>query len=111
MRPAALAQAHIDDWYVSHGTHQREGVRAFLVWAAGHGHIPRHLDIPRQQPYCGQAITQQRRLDLLRCFATSTGIPVKTRAAACLMLLYAQPLSRILRLSAGDLSRDDAGQT
>ena len=27
------------------------------------------------------------------------------------MLLYAQPLSRILRLSAGDLSRDDAGQT
>jgi hypothetical protein len=27
------------------------------------------------------------------------------------MLLYAQPLSRILRMSAGDLSLDDAGQT
>jgi hypothetical protein len=33
------------------------------------GHIPRHLDIPSQQPYTGQVITQQRRLDLLRRFA------------------------------------------
>ena len=40
-----------------------------------------------------------------------TAIPIRTRAAACLMLLYAQPLSRILRLSAADLSRDDDGQT
>jgi hypothetical protein len=111
VRPSALTQAHIDAYYASHGTHQREGVRAFLVWAAGHGHIPRHLDIPRQQPYAGQVITQQRRLDLLRRFATDTAIPVRPRAAACLMLLYAQPLSRILRLSAADLSRDDDGQT
>ena len=111
VRPSALTQAHIDAYYASHGTHQREGVRAFLVWAAGHGHIPRHLDIPRQQPYAGQVITQQRRLDLLRRFATDTAIPVRPRAAACLMLLYAQPLSRILRLSAADLSLDDDGQT
>ncbi len=111
VRPSALTQAHIDAYYASHGAHQREGVRAFLVWAAAHGHIPRHLDIPRQQPYAGQAITQQRRLDLLRRFATDTAIPVRPRAAACLMLLYAQPLSRILRLSAADLTRDEAGQT
>jgi hypothetical protein len=95
----------------SGASHQREGVRAFLVWAAGHGHIPGHLDSPRQQPYTGQVITQQRRLDLLRRFATDEAIPIRTRAAACLMLLYAQPLSRILRLSAADLSRDDDGQT
>ena len=77
VRPSALTQAHIDAYYTSHGTHQREGVRAFLVWAAGHGHIPRHLDIPRQQPYAGQVISQQRRLDLLRRFATDTAIPVR----------------------------------
>ena len=111
VRPSGLTQAHIDAYYAGHGTHQREGVRAFLVWAAGHGHIPGHLDIPRQQPYAGQVITQQRRLDLLRRFATDMAIPVRPRAAACLMLLYAQPLSRILRLTAADLSRDDAGQT
>ncbi len=111
VRPSALTQAHIDGYYASRGTHQREGVRAFLVWASGHGHIPRHLDIPRQQPYTGQVITQQRRLDLLRRFATSTAIPIKPRAAACLMLLYAQPLSRILRLTTAGLSRDEDGQT
>ncbi|MGH3190566.1 MAG: hypothetical protein ACRDPY_47455 [Streptosporangiaceae bacterium] len=111
VRPSALTQDCIDAYYASHGAHQREGVRAFLVWAAGHGHIPRHLDIPRQQPYSGQVITQQRRLDLLRRFATDTAIPVRPRAAACLMLLYAQPLSRILRLSAAGLTRDEAGQT
>ena len=98
VRPSALTQAHIDAYHASHGAHQREGVRAFLVWAAGHGHIPGHLDIPRQQPCAGQVITQQRRLDLLRRFATDTAIPIRPRAAACLMLLYAQPLSRILRL-------------
>ena len=38
---------------------------------------PRHLDSPRQQPYTGQAITQQRRLDLLRRFATDEAIPVR----------------------------------
>ena len=111
VRPSALTQAHIDAYYASHASHQREGVRAFLVWAAGHGHIPGHLDSPRQQPSAGQVITQQRRLDLLRRFATDKAIPIRTRAAACLMLLYAQPLSRILRLSAADLSHDDDGQT
>ena len=111
VQPSALTQAHIDAYYAGHASHQREGVRAFLVWAAGHGHIPGHLDIPRQQPYAGQVITQQRRLDLLRRFATDEAIPVRPRAAACLMLLYAQPLSRILRLSAADLSRGDDGQT
>jgi integrase len=111
VRPSALTQAHIDAYYAGRAAHQREGVRAFLVWAAKHGHIPGHLDIPRQQPYTGQVITQQRRLDLLRRFATDTAIPVRPRAAACLMLLYAQPLSRILRLTVGDLSRDDTEQT
>jgi len=110
-RPAALTQAHIDAYYTSHGAHQRLAVRAFLIWAAGHGHIPRHLHIPRQDPSSGQAITQQRRLGLLRRFATSTDAPVKPRAAACLLLLYAQPLTRILHLTAGDLTRDDDGQT
>ena len=79
VRPSALTQAHIDAYYASHASHQREGVRAFLVWAAGHGHIPGHLDSPRQQPYTGQVITQQRRLDLLRRFATDEAIPIRTR--------------------------------
>jgi hypothetical protein len=111
IRPSALTQAHIDAYYASHGPHQREAVRAFLIWATGHGHMPRRLDIPSQPPAAGPAITQQRRLGLLRRFASSTDTPVKPRAAACLLLLYAQPLTRILRLTTGDLTRDEDGQT
>ena len=56
---------------------------------------------PHQDPSTRQVITQQRRLDLLRRFATSTEVPAKARAAACVLLLYAQPLTRILNLTAG----------
>jgi hypothetical protein len=111
LRPSALTQADIDTYYATHLAHQRQAVRAFLIWAAAHGHIPCHLDIPRQAPSSGQALTQQRRLDLLRRFATSATIPIRPRAAACLLLLYAQPLSRILHLTTADLTRSNDGQT
>ena len=103
--------ADIDIYYASHLAHQRQAVRAFLIWALEHGHIPGHLNIPRQPPSAGQAITQQRRIGLLRRFATDTTIAIRPRAAACLLLLYAQPLSRILQLTADDLTRDEDGQT
>jgi hypothetical protein len=107
LHPAALTQADIDTYYATHLAHQRQAVRAFLTWAASHGHIPHHLDIPRQAPSTGHAITQQRRLELLRRFATSTTIPIRPRTAACLLLLYAQPLSRILTLTTTDLTSDE----
>ena len=88
VRPSALAQADIDIYYASHLAHQRQAVRAFLIWALEHGHIPGHLNIPRQPPSAGQAITQQRRIGLLRRFATDTIIAIRPRAAACLLLLY-----------------------
>jgi hypothetical protein len=111
VRPSALTQAHIDAYYGSCRAYQRLAVRAFLTWAAEHGHIPARLDIPRERYATGQAITQKRRLDLLRRFATDTAVPLRPRGAACIMLLYAQPLTRILRLTAGDLTRDGDGQT
>ena len=110
-RPSALTQAHIDAYVNSCRAYQRLAVRAFLTWAAEHGHIPAHLDIPREKYATGQAITQKRRLELLRRFATDTAVPLRPRAAACIMLLYAQPLTRILRLTAGDLTRDGDGRT
>jgi hypothetical protein len=50
----------------------------------------------------GPALTQQRRLTLVRRYLTADQEPVPARAAACL-LLYAQPLSRIHRLTTADL--------
>jgi hypothetical protein len=41
---------------------------------------------------------------------TGDGTPLDLRVAACLMLRYGFPLSYILRLTAGDISRDHDGQ-
>jgi hypothetical protein len=111
LQPATLTQASIDTYYTTHLAHQRHAVRAFLTWARQNSHIPGHLDIPRQAPTAGQAITQTHRLTLLRRFATDPAIAIRPRAAACLMLLYAQPLTRILRLTTADLTRDPGSQT
>jgi integrase len=98
-------------WLSGCRAYQRLAVRAFLTWAAEDGHIPAHLDTPREKYATGHARTQKRRLDLLRRFATDIAVPLRPRAAACIMLLYAQPLTRILRLTAGDLTRDGDGRT
>ena len=57
----------------------------------------------------GPALTQQRRLELLHHYLHDTDTPTATRGAACLLLLFAQPLSRILRLTVDDITHDDHG--
>jgi hypothetical protein len=73
-------------------------------------HIRRHVpaaDVPVLRFGKGPGLTQQERLALIRRFATSGDLPLHLRVAACLMLLYAQPLARVVRLAAGDIIRDD----
>jgi hypothetical protein len=104
VNPAEVTQAQIDTWYAAHRVHQRQRVRGFLTWAIEHGHLPLHLIVPRVGFKPGTVITQQRRLDLLRRYLTDATTPLPSRAAACLLLLYAQPLSRIHRLTTDDLT-------
>jgi hypothetical protein len=79
--------------------HQRHRVRGFLLWAADARHLPRGLTAHQVAFKPGTAITQQRRLALMRRFVTDHTGPLPTRVAACLLLLYAQPISRIHRLT------------
>ncbi len=51
-----------------------------------------------------------RRRALLRRYITDDHAPARTRAIACLMLFYAQPLSRLLRLTTSDITYDNNGQ-
>jgi hypothetical protein len=103
--PAALTQADVDDWHATHLDHAKRSLRAFLTWAMSSGQLPRR-DLPRLQIARAEPLTQRARLDLVKAVLTSeTGSPA-TRAAACLMLLYAQPASRIVRLTVDDVTRD-----
>ncbi|MFI9724388.1 hypothetical protein ACIHFE_32930 [Streptomyces sp. NPDC052396] len=49
---------------------------------------------------------QHRRLAVLRRVLYDDTLPLSTRAAAALVLLYAQPVSRIVRLTTEDVADD-----
>lgn len=106
-RPGRRHQADIDSWYATHRVHQRQRVRGFLTWAIEHGHPPRHLVLHRVVFKPGTTITQQRRLALLRRYVTDETAPLPTRVAACLLLLYAQPLTLVHRLTTDDVIEVD----
>jgi hypothetical protein len=64
------------------------------------------LTLPTLHTRGGERLTQTRRLALLRRVLTNDAPPARSRAAAGLMLLYAQPASRIVRLTIDDVLRD-----
>ncbi|MFG6202414.1 hypothetical protein [Nonomuraea sp. JJY05] len=100
-------QADIDRWYA--GQPDPDRARAFLRWAMTDGHMPLlKLPTPTRRPLA--PISQHRRLALLRRCLTDTTIPLRARVAACLVLLYAQPVSRLLRLTLDDLIVGSDGQ-
>jgi site-specific recombinase XerC len=63
--------------------------------------------IPHQNTTNPTPISQKQRLATIRRLLTKDDIPLLTRVAAMLMLLYAQPLTRILRLTIDDVLHQD----
>ena len=102
---ADCRQADIDAWYAGAYTARRL-THAFLRWAMSNKLLPR-LAIPHQDTANPAPISQKQRLDLLQRLLTDEAIALLTRAAAVLMLLYAQPLTRILRLTINDVLNQD----
>jgi integrase len=108
--PARLSQAGPGTWHATCGQGDTASARPFLTWAIKTGHLPSLTLPPVKAPPGGTPITQQRRLGLLRRALTDSQAPVRTRAAACLTLLFAQPPSRIVRLTIDDIIRGEDGQ-
>jgi len=108
-RPADVTQADIDAFFTTRKVHEKQAIRSFLTWATETGRIPA-ADVPVVRFAKGTAITQEQRIALVRRFALGDDLPLHMRAAACLLLLYAQPLSRIVRLTTSDVTRGDDGQ-
>ena len=106
---AQATQADLDAWHATHNDHQRRCLRAFLRWATRAGYLPRRtlppLPVRRVAP-----LTQHRRLELLGQLLTDQDRPLRSRVAACLMLLFAQPATRIVRLTIDDITHAADGQ-
>jgi hypothetical protein len=98
-------QADIDAWYAGAYTARRL-THAFLRWAMKIRLLPR-LTLPHHATTNPAPISQHQRLATLRRLLTEEEIPLLTRVAATIVLLYAQPLTRILRLTIDDVSHHD----
>ena len=98
-------QADIDTWHVEHTSHHNV-LRAFFAWSATNK-LTRRFELPRIQIRGAAPLTQHRRLTMLRRLLTCDEGPRHARVAAILLLLYAQPVSRIVRLTVDDVVRDN----
>ncbi len=106
LRPADCRQADLDAWTAHQPQHARTAVRAFVIWSAS-ATIMRRLRAPTPRSAQGAPITRARRVELLRKVLTDDDAPLRSRVAAGLVLLYAQPVSRIVRLTLDDIVTDD----
>ncbi len=104
---ADCRQAEIDAWYAGSYTARRL-THAFLRWAMSSKLLP-PVTVPHQDTANPAPISQRQGLDLLQRLLTDEETELLTRVAAVLMLLYAQPLTRILGLTLDDVHHDRDG--
>jgi len=96
---ADLDQALLDEW-LADGPSTRRQVRRFIAWM---GREPGALRVPAQPAGTpALAMPDEQRLRALRRLLDDASIDPRLRVAGCLVLLYAQPVARIVRLTAAD---------
>ncbi|MGW3624788.1 hypothetical protein [Streptomyces sp. NPDC000880] len=102
---ADCTQADVDTWYAG-GYTARHLTHAFLRWAMRSKHMLA-LTVPHRSTSNPAPIAQHQRLALLRQAVNREDVPLQDRIAAALVLLYAQPLTRITRLTTDDVLQKD----
>jgi hypothetical protein len=99
-------QVDIDAWYAENSEPGRTCLRAFLNWATQSRHCRRSLSIPAMKASRRAALSEDERLDALGRLLADSEIPMRLRVAGVIVLLYPQPLTRIVRLTVDDVLRD-----
>ena len=93
---ATCLQQDVDEWLVS-GPTTRSKIRNLLAWAKK-ARLNRSVHITHQQAPPSRSLTQQQRLAWLRELLTGDSETLAYRVAGTLLLLFAQPLTRIAAL-------------
>lgn len=102
---SSCRQSDMDTWHVEHHQHARNTVRGFLRWCMTNK-LTTGFQLPTAAIRQAAPLPEQERLDLLGRVLTSHDQPLRPRVAAAIVLLYAQPLSRVVRLSIDDVIHD-----
>ena len=103
------AQADLDRIFAGGGSSLRDNLRPFLRWAMNSRRMPQ-LRVPPHLERPVTLITQEQRIALIRRIYYDDQMELTDRVLALLVLLYAQPLSRIQRLTIDDFHTDEDGQ-
>lgn len=104
-----LSQRDLDRWDVER---RDRAAQVFLRWAQRTGHAPRLQQAPKRATQRPTPIGQRRRLAWTHRMLTDDTIALRTRVAAGVLLLFAQPLTRIVKLTIDDVlcSPEQGGQ-
>lgn len=101
----ALTQADVDALFAE----RTDGpLRNFLVWAIRTERCPA-LTFPSGRSCQRASLSEDRRLELVRSFVTDADVALEVRVAALLVLLLAQPITRVVTLQVDDVG-DQAGE-
>jgi hypothetical protein len=97
-----LHQDLLDEW-VAAGTSRRRWVRLFVIWlkrngACGELHVQRPQTASPTIP-----LADRERIETLHTLLANTTLNPRDRLAGSLLLLYAQPITRIARLATSDV--------
>ena len=105
---ADLDQPQLDAWMAQGSATRRRTIRPFVAWLEREER--RGLRVPASQASARNlALDDHKRLTALRALLHDETIETQLRLAGYLVALYAQPVARIVRLSATDLTITDAG--
>ncbi|MBA2810896.1 hypothetical protein E0500_026730 [Streptomyces sp. KM273126] len=103
---ASCGQIDIEAWWAENTEHGRTCLRAFLNWAMQSRRCRRSLSIPALRDSRRPALSEDERLDALGRLLTDADTPMRFRVAGVIVLLYAQPLTRIVQLTVDDVLHD-----
>jgi hypothetical protein len=103
-------QRHLDQWFAQASEADKTGLRPFLRWAIAGKRLPR-LHLPPRKASTPAPISARERLELIRRIHDGDGMDLTERVAGLLVLLYAQPLTKVTRLTIDDVTVCEDGET
>ncbi len=108
---AACRQVDLDTWSIARSGNGKTE-KSFLTWCMKNGEMP-SLEIPIHQGASTSPapMGQRNRIAALHRIVTDEALPLGSRVAGSIVLLYAQPVTRIVRLSIDDVQWNDDGVT
>ncbi|MEH1129420.1 hypothetical protein [Micromonospora sp. CPCC 206061] len=100
---ATCQQADLDEFFTATPSTSSH-IRSFLTWAQRRRHLPGTLQLPpsRRGALAAPADAEQR-WSIARQLVHDDSLDIADRVAAALVVLYAQPISRIVMLTTTDI--------